>query len=107
MQSELWRILGIDSREGSKLVARLMRRGLLSRESIVHKGKKTYLLKYTDSSRTPFTISVNLNPVAEVPCFTCRQINRCSIGGYYDPARCPLLSRYLLYLPSRSYLAEK
>ncbi|MCX8184446.1 MAG: hypothetical protein RMI56_06180 [Sulfolobales archaeon] len=96
VQSELWRILGIDSREGSKLVARLMRKGLLMREAIVHRGKKTYILKYSDTTKVPVSISVSLNPAIEIPCFTCRQISRCSIGGYYDPIRCTLLTKYLL-----------
>ncbi|MEM4435064.1 MAG: hypothetical protein QXP10_03200, partial [Sulfolobales archaeon] len=50
VQSELWRILGIDSREGSKLIARLMRKGLLMREAITYKGKKTYILRYADNT---------------------------------------------------------
>lgn len=98
VQSELWHILGIDSREGSKLIARLMRKGLLTREAVTHKGKKTYVLRYADNTRAPVSISINLNPVVEVPCFACKQINRCSIGGYYDPTRCFLLTRYLLSL---------
>lgn len=101
VQSELWRILGIDSREGSKLIARLMRKGLLTREAVTHKGKKTYVLRYADSTRAPVSISINLNPIVEVPCFACKQINRCSIGGYYDPTRCSLLTRYLLSLSVR------
>jgi hypothetical protein len=102
IQSELWRILGIDSREGSKIVARLIRRGLLIREAIVHKGKKTYKLYYSNSVKAPVSISINLNPVIEVPCFSCRQINRCGIGGYYDPTKCPLLTRYIVQLALRS-----
>jgi len=105
VQSELWRILGIDSREGSKLIARLMRKGLLMREAITYKGKKTYILRYADNTRAPVSVSVNLNPVVEVPCFACKQINRCSIGGYYDPTRCPLLTRYLLSMNIRRTLS--
>lgn len=101
MQSELWHILGIDSRDGGKLIARLMRKGLLIREPTTYKGKKTYILRYADNSRAPVTISVSLNPAIEVPCFTCRHISRCSIGGYYDPTRCPLLTRYLLLMNAR------
>lgn len=104
IQSELWHALGIDSREGSKIVARLIRRGLLIREAVIHKGKKTYKLYYSDSIRTPVSISVNLNPAIEVPCFSCRQINRCGIGGYYDPTKCPLLTRYITQLVLRSSL---
>jgi hypothetical protein len=104
IQSELWHALGIDSREGSKIVARLIRKGLLIREAVIHKGKKTYKLYYSDSIRTPVSISVNLNPAIEVPCFSCRQINRCGIGGYYDPTKCPLLTRYITQLVLRSSL---
>ncbi len=101
VQSELWRILDIDSRDGGKLVTRLMRKGLLLREATTHRGRKTYILRYADDSRAPVSVSVSLNPVLEVPCFTCRHIGRCGIGGYYDPTRCPLLTRYLLIMDSR------
>ncbi len=103
VQSELWRVLGVDSREGSKIVARLIRRGLLMREAIIYKGKKTYKLYYSDSVRAPVSIHVNLNPVIEVPCFSCRQISRCGIGGYYDPTKCPLLTRYIAQLIFRGF----
>jgi len=107
VQSELWHLLGIDSREGSKLIAKLIRRGLVSREAVTHKGKKTYILRYTDTTRAPVVIHVNLNPVIGVPCFTCRNINKCSMGGYYDPTKCPLLTRYLLQVMSqRQYSSQ-
>jgi len=45
IQRELWNLLGVDSRSGMRVVARLERRGLLTRKRIYHKGKATYLLK--------------------------------------------------------------
>ena len=44
LQSELWRILGVDSREGSRIALRLLKKGLIEREPVVHNGKRTYRL---------------------------------------------------------------
>ncbi len=85
-----------------------MRKGLVSREAVTHKGKKTYILRYTDTTRAPIVIHVDLNPVIEIPCFTCRNIGKCGMGGYYDPTKCSLLTRYLLQvLSQRRYVSRE
>ncbi|PUA33299.1 MAG: hypothetical protein B7O98_02380 [Zestosphaera tikiterensis] len=94
IQSELWSILGVDNREGSKAVLSLVRKGLIRREQVVYKGRKTYRLIYSPEVREKLSLKVNLNPVMEIPCFTCRELYRCGLG-YYNPYKCNLLSRYI------------
>ncbi len=95
IQSELWSILGVDNREGSKAVLSLVRKGLIRREQIIYKGRKTYRLIYSPEAKEELSLKVNLNPVMEIPCFTCRELYRCGLG-YYNPYKCSLLSQYIL-----------
>ena len=44
LQSDLWKKLKLNSRDGSRLALRLERRGLISREKILQKGRWTYKL---------------------------------------------------------------
>jgi len=95
VQSTLWGILGIDNREGTKAVLSLVRKGLIKREPIVYKGRRTYKLIYNPSKIVQLKILVNLNPVIKIPCFTCKELQRCGAGGYFTPEKCLILSRFL------------
>ncbi len=95
VQSTLWGMLGIDNREGTKAVLSLVRKGLIKREPVVYKGRRTYKLIYTPTKAAKINIVVSLNPVAKIPCFTCRELNRCGAGGYFTPEKCIILSRFL------------
>lgn len=44
-QNQLWKEMEIDSRKCSRIVSKLLKKGLIIRESAVSKGSKTYLLK--------------------------------------------------------------
>ncbi len=95
VQSTLWSMLGIDNREGTKAVLSLVRKGLIKREPVVYKGRRTYKLVYTPAKAAEINIVVNLNPVIRIPCFICRELNRCGAGGYFTPEKCVILSRFL------------
>ncbi|AEM38429.1 B-block binding subunit of TFIIIC [Pyrolobus fumarii 1A] len=97
-QHELWKLLGIDSREGSRLALRLYKKGLIVREPAVHRGHRTYKLYLAKpGSTTPrsFKMDVSLNVAIEVPCFTCLYLHECYTGGFHDPRKCPRLSIWL------------
>ena len=47
LQSELRKLLGIESSKCSKIVSKLMRSGLIKRHSVSSGGYQTYLLKLT------------------------------------------------------------
>ena len=44
LQSEIWKELGLTSRDGSRLAIRLERRGLIGRVKVLEEGRWTYKL---------------------------------------------------------------
>ncbi len=95
IQSTLWSTLGIDNREGTKIVLGLVRKGLIKREPVTFKGRRTYKLIYSPIKSAKLNIVVKLNPVMHIPCFTCRELLRCGMGGYYNPYKCLFLSHFI------------
>ncbi len=95
IQSELWSILGVDNREGSRAVLSLVRKGLIKREQMLYKGRKTYVLKYVPEKLEEVSLKVSLNPVIKLPCFVCRELYRCGTGGFFNPYKCNLLTYFL------------
>ena len=47
-QSEFWKKLDVSSRKGSRIASRLEKKGLVSREEVVHNGNKTYRIEPVD-----------------------------------------------------------
>ena len=92
-QYELWKLLKIDSREGSRLTLRLVKKGLIVREPVIHSGRKTYKLYYV-RPRAP-KIMVSINSVLDIPCFRCPNEDKCSEGSFHNPEKCPLLTRWI------------
>lgn len=95
LQSELWRTLGISSREGSRLVLRLMRRGVVRREEVTVNGKRTYKLYAVTVGAARFSVKVDVGGILDIPCATCLHLSECGAGGFYDPSTCPLLEAWL------------
>lgn len=95
VQSELWSLLGVDNREGSRAVLSLVRKGLIKREQILYKGRKTYVLKYVPERLEEVDFKVSLNPVIKLPCFVCKELYRCGSGGFFNPYKCNLLTYFL------------
>jgi DNA-binding MarR family transcriptional regulator len=94
-QHELWKRLGLDSREGSRLALRLLKKWLIVREPTVHKGRRTYKLFLAKRGKEKVKLTVNMGSAIEVPCFSCKNLERCHIGGFFDPRTCPLLRNWL------------
>jgi len=94
-QHELWKKLGLDSREGSRLALRLLKKGLIVREPTVHKGRRTYKLFIAKRGKEKIKLSISIGPAIEVPCFSCKNLERCHAGGFFDPRTCPLLRNWL------------
>jgi hypothetical protein len=94
-QHELWKALGLDSREGSRLALRLLKKGLIVREPAVHKGRRTYKLYLAKKTRQPVKLNIYIGSSLEIPCFTCKNLEKCHNGGFYDPTNCPILSAWL------------
>ena len=68
LQSELWKILDVDSRKCSRLVKKLLDAGLIERVEFRKEGIKTFLLKAT---RRPVEPALILAGEELVPCIGC------------------------------------
>jgi Lrp/AsnC family leucine-responsive transcriptional regulator len=68
LQSELWKILDVDSRKCSRIVKRLLDSGLIERVEYKKDGIKTYILKATRRPVDPCQI---LAGDELVPCIGC------------------------------------
>ncbi|MCE4602362.1 MAG: Lrp/AsnC family transcriptional regulator [Desulfurococcales archaeon] len=96
LQSDLWKELGLDSREGSRLVIRLVKKGLVKRETVSINGRKTYrLFAVEQTAKTAPSLAVDLKTAMDVPCTTCPYIAQCGPGNFYDPATCAWLDSWL------------
>ncbi|MCX8196509.1 MAG: Lrp/AsnC family transcriptional regulator [Acidilobaceae archaeon] len=100
LQSELWKELGLDSREGSRLVQRLVRKGLLDREEVVMNGRRTYKLSMRAKNSREQQVLVSLDSIMDLPCIVCPYLDQCEPGNAYEPATCPLMDNWVEILVS-------
>ncbi len=103
-QNDLWKVMGINSREASRVVGKLLKKGLIVRKPAVNRGRKTYLItpappkKPTRARRRielTFLTKVDIRPFLDIPCVRCPFIDKCYVGGFYDPIKCPWLEKWL------------
>jgi DNA-binding transcriptional MocR family regulator len=89
LQRNLWMELNIGSKKGSRIVARLEKRGLVRREKELYAGRWTYRLFAT---RKPVT----LEPIVDCPCTYCTDLDRCGTVSEAMPETCEKLTQWLL-----------
>jgi DNA-binding Lrp family transcriptional regulator len=82
LQSEVWKELGLTSRDGSRIAIRLERRGMIKRERVLEHGRWTYRL-------IPLRFPVKFGAIEGVPCITCRYEYQCREDGVVNPVNCP------------------
>ena len=87
-QAEFWKKIGGTSREGSRITAKLLKLGLISRERKLFKGKWTYIL-------TSNKDKVNLDSIIDIPCTFCILQDKCGEEKYVTPAKCSNLTEYI------------
>jgi len=90
-----------DSRQIARLVLRLVRKGLVRRQPVKQNSRSTYLLEAVLSPIQTIKIPLKLDMVLEIPCFTCKELERCNEGNYFSPSHCPYLTRYIQQLVER------
>lgn len=91
MQRDLWKKTGLDSRLGMKILRRLERQGLVFREEVVYKGRRSYVVR----ARTLAEKEIHLPELLDsIPCFFCPNLRRCAYGER-DILSCSLLNRWL------------
>jgi Lrp/AsnC family leucine-responsive transcriptional regulator len=86
LQSDLWKVLKIDSRKCSRIVAKLLKDKLITREVESAEGIRTYRLFYADRSNSRRFKSLIAVELFE-PCAGC--IEECT------PAHCAKLSEWI------------
>jgi hypothetical protein len=91
LQSDLWKKCKLNSRDGSRLALRLERRGLISREKILQKGRWTYKLIIEQAP-------IKLESLVDSPCLTCPVEQKCDYENSYpepSPLHCQLIEDWV------------
>ncbi len=91
LQSDLWKKLKLNSRDGSRLALRLERRGLITREKILQKGRWTYKLIIEQAP-------IKLESLVDSPCLTCPVEQKCDPENAYpepSPLHCQLIEDWV------------
>jgi predicted DNA-binding transcriptional regulator len=89
LQSEIWKELGLTSRDGSRLAIRLERRGLIGRVKVLEEGRWTYKL-------TPLRFPTDMASIEKAPCIICVYESKCSIDGEISPYVCPWIGPWVV-----------
>lgn len=89
LQSEIWKELGLTSRDGSRLAIRLEKRGMIKRVKVLDDGRWTYKL-------TPLRLPANISSMESAPCIVCPVEGKCSITTEVNPFTCPLLGPWVI-----------
>jgi predicted DNA-binding transcriptional regulator len=89
LQSEIWKELGLTSRDGSRLAIRLERRGLIGRVKVLEEGRWTYKL-------TPLRFPTDMTSIERAPCITCPYESKCAVGGEISPYICPWIGPWAI-----------
>ena len=89
LQSEIWKELGLTSRDGSRLAIRLERRGLIGRVKVLEEGRWTYKL-------TPLRFPTDMTSIEKAPCIICQYESKCSIDGEISPYICPWIGPWVI-----------
>ena len=89
LQSEIWKELGLTSRDGSRLAIRLERRGLIGRVKVLEDGRWTYKL-------TPLRFPTDMASIEKAPCIVCQYEPKCSTEGEVSPYICPWIGPWVI-----------
>ncbi len=91
LQSELWKKLKLNTKDGARLALRLERRGLISREKLLQKGRWTYKLIIEQAP-------IKLESLIDSPCLTCPVEQKCDFENAYpepSPLHCQLIENWV------------
>ena len=89
LQSEIWKELGLTSRDGSRLAIRLERRGLIGRVKVLEEGRWTFKL-------TPLRFPTAKATIEKAPCIICQYESKCSVEGEVSPYVCPWIGPWVI-----------
>lgn len=87
-QNQLWKELDIDSRKCSRIISKLLKDGLITREPAVDNGARTFLIRTTRKEEPSFELLLSGDMFS--PCAGCR--DAC------QPESCEKLTAWVLNL---------
>jgi len=88
LQMDIWKTLGVSSREASRITLKFLERGSIERRKELHEGSWTYRLF---STKKPATI----DSISDCPCTACYDIDRCTTGSWVSPCLCKKLTYWI------------
>jgi len=88
-QSELWKKMKLNSRDGSRLALKLERQHIIKREKVLENGRWTYKLKITHAP-------VGTQTIEAAPCLICPVEQKCTLEGEISPRTCPLIEQWVI-----------
>ena len=92
LQNDLWKKLKLSARDGARLALRLERRGLISREKLLQKGRWTYNLIIEQAP-------ISLESLQNSPCLTCPVEQKCDVENTFpepSPLNCQLIEDWVI-----------
>jgi len=89
LQSDLWKLLNLTSRDGSRLAIKLEKSGMVKRERVVKDGRRTYRLRVV---KRP----IGIGSIYNAPCVTCPHMSKCSVDSEVSPHTCPWIKIWVL-----------
>ncbi len=90
LQSDLWKSINSSSREVSRALARMEKKGIVRREPFTGDSHKTYRVILIKKEQ-----KVQISDVVWCSCFTCHDLSRCGMGQPISPENCVKLSMSL------------
>ncbi|MBC7120864.1 MAG: hypothetical protein H5T33_04690 [Candidatus Methanosuratus sp.] len=90
LQSDLWKSTSSSSREVSRALARMEKKGIVKREPFTGERRKTYRVTLIKKEH-----KVQISDVVWCACFTCHDLSRCGPGQPISPVNCTKLTMSL------------
>ena len=98
---ELSELRHLEPQRIARIVLKLARQGLIKRQLVSNNDRSMYFLQAITRAEirplnTNLALPIRLDTVLHIPCFACRELERCNEGGYPSPSRCPVLTKFLV-----------
>ena len=97
LQMEIWKTLGVSSREMSRIAFKFLERGSIERRKELYEGSWTYRIF---STKKP----VNIDSISDCPCMACYDIDRCAKGSWVSPCLCKKLTYWIALKTDTEYV---
>ncbi|EWG07064.1 MAG: hypothetical protein ASUL_06073 [Candidatus Aramenus sulfurataquae] len=94
-QQELAKSVGLSTRELSIIIKKLIEKKQVIKKSVKENGKSVVKLFAVQVFEEP-KLLVELNSVADIPCFSCKFLYKCNEGTHVNPNSCSKLSQWIL-----------